>query len=253
MNRNKKEHLKNVFLLILLMALVLVAILSFIGIIKVYVVLAIEFGAIIIYLSIKSIINSRQKKKANEKLLEESKTYRSFKSTAEIEEWAINKYGKSFLDEIKGCYPQNAEDPHGIGWYKGNYFGFFNDFPQSQQSKILNNYVNSFSLDENIIAYRFCSQDEYDFLFKQKNYFLERFLSTTLLPELFNGNIITKEKLIKIIIPQNTHGLYLPNRSPNDLEFEILLPCNLTIVYIGETEYNNNPIKTYIIRTQGTI
>ena len=41
---------------------------------------------------------------------------------------------------------------------------------------------------------------------------------------------------------------YCINRSSNDVESELLFPCNYYLEYIGKTNYNGNKIKTFIIK-----
>ena len=207
------------------------------------IVAIIFIGIILIYTIIKLIIKCY----TNRKILKDLNNYRTFKTQEEVESWAEDRYGKLFLLKTKRCYKNGADDPYWIGYYKGKHSSYFNEHPYSPKSETLNNYLNSFTFEENFITYRYCDKKEYEGLTKWKPNHIDKFLSTTLLPELFNGYGVKKDYIYKILIPKGTKGLYLPNKSPNDLEFEILLPRNSNLIFIGNSTYNNQKIRTFII------
>lgn len=108
----------------------------------------------------------------------------------------------------------------------------------------LNAFISSFSVNTDLISYRYVSFKEYITLLRntlfKRTYEYPCFLSTTLIDNLYSmDDIKYKRLLIKILIPKGTNGIILPEVNPKNPEFELLLPYRIKLQRVA--------VKTFMI------
>lgn len=170
-------------------------------------------------------------------------------SQANLDVFIKNNYTQEQINTIAE-YSGNVDSP--LFEYKGGYYRHFNQLirAKAEQNQTdydimgLNAFLSSFSVNTNLITYRYVSFKEYITLFRstlfKHTYEYPCFLSTTLIDTLYSMDEIKyKRILIKILIPKGTKGVILPEVNPERPEFELLLPYRLKLKRIA--------VKTFMI------
>lgn len=128
-----------------------------------------------------------------------------------------------------GYKPMNSYLLNGKFSYEQDYFSQIKNEIMEMQAFILKNHIK-----HNLVTYRFVGKNEYKILTKHKKLpkHIKNFYSTTCVPWICNENDYIHGKLIKILIPQNMHGLILSDLTEFKKECEILLPFGIELTFI---------------------
>lgn len=175
--------------------------------------------------------------------------YIQIKSQEELDSFITSNYTQEQIDSIAE-HSGNVDSP--LFEYKGGYYRHFNQLLRAKAEHLqtdyditgLNAFISSFSVNSDLITYRYVSFKEYITLFRstlfKHTYEYPCFLSTTLIDNLYSmDDIKYKRLLIKILIPKGTKGVILPEVNPKNPEFELLLPYRLKLQRVA--------IKTFMI------
>lgn len=160
-------------------------------------------------------------------------------SQEELNAFINNNYTKKQIKTIAE-FASRSDSP--LFEYKGGFYRHFNQLLRArledQEADYditgLNAFISSFSVNTDLISYRYVSFKEYITLLRntlfKRTYEYPCFLSTTLIDNLYSmDDIKYKRLLIKILIPKGTKGIILPEVNPKNPEFELLLPYRLKL------------------------
>ena len=182
--------------------------------------------------------------------------FREFHTDKEAYEWAMNYFG-SWINEMESI-KENSDLNNAanlLDAYTSSLNvpinrllrGYTEDFEEKQteqyykQISIISNEISKFSLQENIIVYRFTHEKLFSTLFessemKENTLFTEKgFMSTTLVRDLLIEFAKSHKYncLLKLYLPNGTKGSYMQRKNGIN-EQEFLLPPNSTFKLCGK-------------------
>ena len=167
---------------------------------------------------------------------------RIFQTPKEINDWICFSYTKQELLETDVKHT----NIQALAEYKGGLYRVMNEYlrmgieniQQEYDIQDLQLFLQSRTIQESIIAYRFISIKEWCWLLWKtcchKKTVYPAFLSTTLLKEYYSMDEIKRNRfVVEIKIPKGANGTYICEVNPNLPEYKVLLPHHTRMKRVG--------------------